>query len=829
MPVNSSPFEEWSPMGPWLDFINKQLDEQNDRDTYDRLEQEMLGLYSEDQIGASQGDDGSEERKRFLRKAWEKHSLKIVLDRIWGSNQSRPDLEADTIGGTADDGIDSYVFDDSRSSHQYGLTIIQSKWYEMENEDNMRTMKHEHVDKLPADGMKIIGDFAAGEWNDDWVKLRDDFQAKREEDEEYPIRLIFVGGNNSDNPEVIRRHEENNIRIIDFEALAKHLMAAPVHNLGQLEGTISGNFVTRKGSKATIGTTTAWDLCEFFDDDESDKRKQKTILLEYNVRVRLTTGGKKTGRAAHVLDKTKKTIEDNSEDFVSRNNGLLITAFTTTRKLEGNILEEEAEDDVYGIYSDTVEMNNPQIVNGGQTINALFDFYQKGEEDIDNILKAVEIPLKISRVENEEEMLEIAYASNNQNPVNDRDLKSRDARMMQLAKDAFGEEVVGPKAFNDDVWLEVRAGELDYKEETGADISNFGVSPKRMLSNEVSGKIAWALLGGGFQVKQSNDDIWGDLFEYLFWKEKNLEDFPTSKISLENGKFFDNRTNSDILREYAWGQLVWNIANAISSVSTGQLSKISDQPDKQEEWKCRTEIVPRMQTIVLTVFNAVLKNKSNNDFVRKKEIVQNLFGNFSQDFGQNANPSLKRVFLKKQTIKSWLNQDNENWNILVENQVWVEDSAGHAVALATVIRWIEMIVTHGCKLYRRLNPPPADFKGDKKSYYTNGGGQSEFITKLWGDVLDNISKFQIDDGQDGLAEQAVATIAEEDVEFVPDWYEGLVYIVKSSNTVSFQNLQKVYPSMETEWGQLTDDKKDNVLRWFAIHTDLVGIQPEWMS
>ena len=212
MPANS-PFEEWSPMGPWLDFINKQLDEQNDRDTYNRLEAQMLQSYSEDEIGCPQGDDGSDDRKRFLRKAWETHSLKIVLDRIWGSNQSRPDLVAETIGGNADNGIDSYVFDDSSSSHQYGLTIIQSKWYEMENEENMRIMSHQHVDKLPADGMKILGDLGAGEWNDDWVRVRDEFQVKRQEDEEYPIRLIFIGGKKTDSPEVIRRHEENNIRI----------------------------------------------------------------------------------------------------------------------------------------------------------------------------------------------------------------------------------------------------------------------------------------------------------------------------------------------------------------------------------------------------------------------------------------------------------------------------------------------------------------------------------------------------------------------------------------------------------------------------------------
>ena len=162
----------------------------------------------------------------------------------------------------------------------------------------------------------------------------------------------------------------------------------------------------------------------------------------------------------------------------------------------------------------------PQIVNGGQTINALFDEYRKDDEDWDLRLKKIEVPVKISTVANQDDISEIAYASNNQNPVNDRDLKSRDPRMMQLKK--LAEEGV----FGNPVFFDIRAGELDYKIEIGEDVSKFGKSPQRLLSNEESGKIAWALLGAASRSNKTQLRF-GPITSPCY----GFKDFPPSQVS----------------------------------------------------------------------------------------------------------------------------------------------------------------------------------------------------------------------------------------------------------------------------------------------------------
>ena len=85
---------------------------------------------------------------------------------------------------------------------------------------------------------------------------------------------------------------------------------------------------TTWGSKATIGSATAFALCEFFSKEMSGNLK----LLEYNVRLRLSSGRRKKDGATHVLNQTKKTMRKNGH-FASRNNGLLIVAFDVKRQI----------------------------------------------------------------------------------------------------------------------------------------------------------------------------------------------------------------------------------------------------------------------------------------------------------------------------------------------------------------------------------------------------------------------------------------------------------------------------------------------------------------
>ena len=191
--------------------------------------------------------------KETISRAWENYSLEIALERIW-DQINRPDLEYQVVKGGADDGIDSYVFDDGQSSHFYGLTIIQSKWYDLNEENVMKKAKPEQLNKLAADGIKILGDLAAQGRNEYWVAVKEGYE-QRLGTLDHPIRLLFIGGKSPTDQNVLEQIDENNIRIISYETLGKHITAPVVHAIPQGNGTI--NVIQyHEGSKATIGSAT---------------------------------------------------------------------------------------------------------------------------------------------------------------------------------------------------------------------------------------------------------------------------------------------------------------------------------------------------------------------------------------------------------------------------------------------------------------------------------------------------------------------------------------------------------------------------------------------
>ena len=818
-------FGEWSDFGAWSALNDRDTIDLSDREIYEQLEQQMIEKFPEDEIGKPYGEAASDERKQFLREAWEHYSLEIALERIWGSNRNRPDLEYQVVKGGADDGIDSYVFDDGQSSHFYGLTIIQSKWYDLNEEYVMKKAKPDQLNKLAADGMKILGDLAPQARNEYWVAVKEGYDQRLGTFGDYPIRLLFIGGKSPTDPNVLEQIDENNIRIISYETLGKHITAPAVHAIPQGNGTLNGSFSTKEGSKATIGSATAFELCEFFKNDALGEGVRKADLrkLEYNVRLRLTSGKQKNKRAAHVLDQTRKTLTNATQDFVNRNNGMLITVFDIDRSLDGQQLSDEGG---HKRFSDKVTLGTPQIVNGGQTINALFDLYKEATQENDDILRLVEVPVKISKVENEEEMLEIAYASNNQNPVNDRDLKSRDSRMIEMQK-ISGD--VNENVFGNPVWFDIREGELDYKEEAegAAAITQYGQSPQRVLGNEASGKIAWSLLGGGFKAKQDSEILWTDLFNFLYHPGVDLGGFPATKVSLATDKFFDNRSPKHMLREYTWGYLVWNMQNAISSLSKGKLNKLSDDPGTQDTFKQRLEIIPYISTIVLTIFNNILRTKSEGAFEEKEQIIGRLFGDFSErPDGGAVNAALKRPFYKQQTIKSWFKIGAENaWNILDTNQPFNPDKTD-AVALNNVIKWLGKINDYAGKVYRSSAEPPNTFGGTKMSYYTNGEGQGTFIEAVWEEIVDNMTEFSLPE-DDVPEENQQPDIAEEDqVWTAPTWFTALSSVMPLGDVETFVKVINAFPQMQTEWESVPEEEKEKLTPFFDIYDKLP--RPEWM-
>lgn len=139
------------------------------------------------------------------------------------------------------------------------------------------------------------------------------------------------------------------------------------------------------------------------------------VLLEKNIR-------KYLGRNI-VNDGIRRTLlqDDKRNNFFFFNNGITIVC----EKFGANFLQEN---------SWIVKVEKMQIINGGQTCKTIF---QTIEENPDIDFNNVEVLLRIYEVSNDENVIQdITFATNSQNPVDFRDLKSNSIEQLLLEKGA---------------------------------------------------------------------------------------------------------------------------------------------------------------------------------------------------------------------------------------------------------------------------------------------------------------------------------------------------------------------------------------------------------
>jgi hypothetical protein len=86
--------------------------------------------------------------------------------------------------------------------------------------------------------------------------------------------------------------------------------------------------------------------------------------------------------------------------------------------------------------SPVIELKNIQVVNGSQTIHALYDAFLEDNGQFDNL----DILCRIYQTTNQELTTKIAEYTNSQNPVNSRDIRSIDYNQIKLEKEL---EVLG--------------------------------------------------------------------------------------------------------------------------------------------------------------------------------------------------------------------------------------------------------------------------------------------------------------------------------------------------------------------------------------------------
>jgi hypothetical protein len=181
--------------------------------------------------------------------------------------------------------------------------------------------------------------------------------------------------------------------------------------------------------RALIANFDAIEILRIITDDESMRNnpnfsdyellKTKDIdenAFEDNVRMYL----KKTSRInTNIYD---SALNDDNYKFFYYNNGITLTCDRFSF----------AKDQRYPI----VDIENLQVVNGGQTLHALFDALKTDSQKISK----VNILCRLYETKDKELSSRIAEFTNSQNPVNNRDIHSIDSLQIKLEKefDTFG-------------------------------------------------------------------------------------------------------------------------------------------------------------------------------------------------------------------------------------------------------------------------------------------------------------------------------------------------------------------------------------------------------
>ncbi|MFC2142196.1 AIPR family protein [Acidobacteriota bacterium] len=149
--------------------------------------------------------------------------------------------------------------------------------------------------------------------------------------------------------------------------------------------------------------------------DPTEPEKVHLDIFNDNVRVYLT----KKNRINKKIHAT--ALSDKNVEFWYLNNGITITCDSFSYQP--------------GVRAPVVTLENVQIVNGGQTSNALFEAYKEQPEKLQDVL----VLTRIYETRARDITSDIAEATNSQSPINTRDLRSNDDVQKKL-EEAFLDE-----------------------------------------------------------------------------------------------------------------------------------------------------------------------------------------------------------------------------------------------------------------------------------------------------------------------------------------------------------------------------------------------------
>lgn len=229
--------------------------------------------------------------------------------------------------------------------------------------------------------------------------------------------------------------------------------------------------------------------------------KYRNGLFDLNVRSKL----KKSNVNSSIL----KTISTRKgqERFIHLNNGLVIscTNYNVLQKANGVT---------------PIKLKGAQVINGCQTLSTIWDYYYNAsDEDKEALLDNLKIFVKVIGGPNLHGDLldEIIVASNNQNPMNERNLKSNTLEQKRLQA-SFHSDALKPglkyyyirKDGEFESFLENETQGLKKKVFLIPDSTRRGANRYRHLDNEDLGKIWLSWIGNSSPVNSGSIKIFSD-------------------------------------------------------------------------------------------------------------------------------------------------------------------------------------------------------------------------------------------------------------------------------------------------------------------------------
>lgn len=222
-------------------------------------------------------------------------------------------------------------------------------------------------------------------------------------------------------------------------------------------------------------------------------KKYKWALFDWNVRYKL--------KDSPVNKRVVKTLQTPSRrgNFHHLNNGLLITCSNWSVSNHGK-------------GPGSVTLTNPQIVNGCQTVSAIYDAYTNLDDPSDekDFRDKVRVQVKVLKDIKPELLDQIVVTTNDQNPMRPRNLKSNRPEQ-KATQQAFQDFLEAPYFYQrKDGEFESLRSDPRFKTksfETGSTKKRYR---NRVVDNVQLAKAWYSLVGGASQVMRLGDDFFFD-------------------------------------------------------------------------------------------------------------------------------------------------------------------------------------------------------------------------------------------------------------------------------------------------------------------------------